>query len=168
MASRDRVGQQVIEAERIAIERLADIADAIGPQDVERKGAQASDHARLATDAAVVLTEDLVTDIVGAVLNTPVAPNSLGKAGRCQRHLAGIVGHLLARPPQARLGVLHPGEARDAGHRGDQGLPLWIEAGLSLEDFEHTVLLPSMAVPVHLLPGPFTVGHDKGVVDATP
>jgi hypothetical protein len=31
------------------------------------------------------------------------------------------------------------------------GLPLWIEAGLSLEDFEHTVLLPSMAVPVHLL-----------------
>ena len=49
----------MIEAERIAIERLADIADAIRPQDVERKGAQASDHARLVTDAAVILTKDL-------------------------------------------------------------------------------------------------------------
>ena len=56
----------MIEAERITIERLADIADAIRPQDVERKGAQASDHARLATDAAVVLTETLVTDMPGS------------------------------------------------------------------------------------------------------
>src|SRR3954471_9669250 len=81
LASRDRVGQQVIEAERITIERLADIADAIRPQDVERKGAQASDHARLATDAAVILTETLVTDIVGAVLNPPVAPDLVRCAG---------------------------------------------------------------------------------------
>ena len=141
----------MIEAERIAIERLADIADAIRPQDVEREGPQASDHARLAADAAVILTKDLVTNIVGAVLNTPVAPNGLSEAGRWQRHLARIVGHLLARPPQARLGVLHPGEARDAGHRGDQGLPLRIEAALGLEDFDSAVLLPSVVVPVHLL-----------------
>ncbi len=69
----------MIEAERITIERLADIADAIRAQDVERKGAQASDHARLSTDAAVVLTENLVTDIVGAVLYAPVAPTAWAK-----------------------------------------------------------------------------------------
>ena len=92
----------------------------------------------------------MVTNIVRAVLNTPVAPNSLGKAGRWQRDLAGIVGHLLAPPPQAGLGVLHPGEARDAGDRDDQGLPLRIEAGLSSKDFDGAVLLPSVA-PIHLL-----------------
>ena len=36
-SSRHRGGQQVIEAERITIERLADIADAVGSQDVERE-----------------------------------------------------------------------------------------------------------------------------------
>ena len=88
---------------------------------------------------------------MGAVLNTPVAPNSLGEAGRRQRDLAGIVGHLLAPPPQARLGVFHPGETRDAGHTGNQGLPFRIEAALGLEDFDGAVLLPSVAVPVHCL-----------------
>jgi hypothetical protein len=37
--SRHRIGQKVIEAERITIERLADMADVIRSQDVERKGA---------------------------------------------------------------------------------------------------------------------------------
>jgi hypothetical protein len=97
------------------------------------------------------LAENLVTDIVGAVFNTPVVPNSLGKAGRRQRDLAGIVGHLLARPPESRLGVFHPGEARDTGHRGDQGLPFRIKAGVGPEDFDRAVLLPSVMVPVHLL-----------------
>ena len=49
------------------------------------------------------------------------------------------------------MGVFHPGEARDASHGGDQGLPLRIEAALGLEDFDRTVFLPSVATPVHLL-----------------
>src|SRR5215207_1077140 len=133
------------------------------PASDRRRGPQASGHARLATDATVVLTENLVPDIVGAVLNTPVAPNSLGEAGRRQRDLAGIVGHLLAPPPQARLGVFHPGETRDAGHTGNQGLPFRIEAALGLEDFDGAVLLPSVAVPVHCL-----MAVNRGCLSAQP
>src|SRR3712207_2959449 len=60
-------GEETVEAEGVGVDGLANVADAIGPQDIEGEGAQPGEHPRPGPDAAVVLAQDPVTDVVGAV-----------------------------------------------------------------------------------------------------
>ena len=46
------ISEEAIEAEGVGVERLADVADAVGAQDVERERAQAGDDAGLAPGAS--------------------------------------------------------------------------------------------------------------------
>ena len=71
------------------------------------------------------------------------------ESGGVEADLAGVIGHVLARRPQAGASVFQPGQARDARRAGDQRLPLRPEAIIDLEHFGQTVFLAAMAVPVH-------------------
>ena len=121
----------------------------MGAQDVERERAQAGDDAGLAPDAAVVLAQDAVADVVIAVLDTPVRPDRMPEALGIQLALADIVGDLAPGAPQAGAGVLAPAKARDARGAGDQALPRGREPAGDVEDLDAAVLLPTMAGAVH-------------------
>jgi len=84
-----------------------------------------------------------------AVLDPPVAPHGVREGRRVQADLTRIVGDFLASLPQAGASVLHPSQARDAGHTRDQRLPLRTKAVVSLKHLGETVLLATAAVPVH-------------------
>jgi hypothetical protein len=94
----------------VPVQRLPDITDTIRTQDVERERAQPCEAARLAADAAVILAEDAVADVMIAVLDPPVMPHGVRESGGVEANLAGVVGHLLARRPQAGAGVLQPSQ----------------------------------------------------------
>jgi hypothetical protein len=141
----------MVEAESIGVDRLAHVDDAVGAQDVEREGANPRKDARFAADAAVVLAQDAVAHVVSAVLDPPVGADSPAKTDRVKRDLAGIIGDLLARLPQAGARVFAPGQAGDARHAGDEGLPLGREMAGYFEELDTSVLLPAMAGAVHRL-----------------
>ena len=84
-----------------------------------------------------------------AVFNSPVAPHGVREVRRVQANLTRIVGDFLASLRQAGASVLHPSQARDAGHTRDQWLPLRTEAVVSLKHLRETVLLATTPVPVY-------------------
>ena len=63
------VGEELVEAERVGVDRLAHIGDAMGAQDVERERADPSEDAGMAADPAGVLAQDAVTDVMRPVLD---------------------------------------------------------------------------------------------------
>ena len=100
-----------------------------------------------APDAAGILAECVVADVVVAVLDAPMAANGHGAGPRIERDLAGIVGHLAPWPPQAGTRVAAQGAAGDAHDAGDEGLPIGIEPRGG-EDFDAAMLLATMRVAV--------------------
>ena len=62
--SRQAVGQDVFQVQSVAEQRLADVFDAIGAQDIEGDGAQAGKIQRADTDPTGVLIEGYVTDVM--------------------------------------------------------------------------------------------------------
>src|SRR5918993_2356479 len=108
------MGKETVEAEGVGVDRLAHVADAVGAQDVERERAQAGEDAGLAPDAAGVLAERAVADVVVAVLDAPMAADGRGASPCIERYLAGVVGDLAPLPPQAGAGVPAQGAAGDA------------------------------------------------------
>src|SRR3954452_8914651 len=125
--SSNRVGEQAVEAEGVPVKRLLDIGDTIGAQDVERERAYPGEKAAPAPNAAVVLTEDAVANIMVAVLDAPMPPYSARDGGSVEADLAGVIGDLLARGPMPGAGVLHPGRARNWSRTGYRAPPRRIE-----------------------------------------
>jgi hypothetical protein len=144
-------GEQAIQAKSVRVEGLPDIDGAVCPQGVERERAQAGELARLSPDAAGILAESAVADIVVAVLDTPMAPDGMCENRGTEADLAGIVGDLLPRGPQAGAGVLYPGQARNAADAGDVRAPFGREVWnvVNIEYLGEAVLLPAVAVPVY-------------------
>src|SRR5689334_8430915 len=62
--------------------------NAVEAQDVGSERAQARKDARIASDAAGVLGEATVTDVVGAILDVPVVTDGLGTLSRWQHDVA--------------------------------------------------------------------------------
>ena len=54
---------------------------------------------RLAADAAVILAEDAVADVMVAVLDPPVMPHGVRESGGVEADLTGVIGYVLARRP---------------------------------------------------------------------
>jgi hypothetical protein len=91
-------------------------------------------------DAAGILTQGAVAHMVVAVLDPPMPADRGGAGSRLERDLAGVVGHLTPRPPQAGAGVPAQGAAGDTHDAGDEGPPVGIEP-LGGEDLDAAVLL---------------------------
>jgi hypothetical protein len=139
----------VVEAEGVGVDRLANIGDAVGAQDVKREGTDTGEDARPVADAAVVLAQDAVADVVIAVFDAPMRADSAAEIGGREADLASIVGDLLARPPQAGARVLAPGQPSDARRAGQERLPVGVKITGGLEELDMAVLLAAVADAIH-------------------
>ena len=77
---------------------MTDIDDAIIAQDVERKQALTGKAAGLTPDAAVVLTEDAVADMMVPVLDAPVALRCACEGGGIKTDLVSVKATSLCFP----------------------------------------------------------------------
>ena len=73
--------------------------NAVEAQDVGSERAQARKDAGIAADAAGVLSEADVTDIVGAILDVPVATDGFGTLSGWQHDVADKQGSLAGIAP---------------------------------------------------------------------
>ena len=142
------VGEELVEAERVGVDRLAHIGYAMGAQDVERERADPSEDAGMAPDPAGVLTQDAVPHVMRPVLDAPMGADRAPERVRRQLDLAGVVGGLAAGLPQTGAGVLAPGKARDPGRAGNYCLPFWRKPVGDRECLDPTMLLATMTAAV--------------------
>ena len=73
--------------------------NAVEAQDVGSKGAQTRKDARIAADAAGVLGEATVTDVVRAILDVPVVTDGFGTLSGWEHDVADEQGGLAAIAP---------------------------------------------------------------------
>ena len=73
--------------------------NAVEAQDVGSERAQTRKDARIASDAAGVLGEATVTDVVGAILDVPVVTDGFGTLSRWQHDVADKQGGLAGVAP---------------------------------------------------------------------
>jgi hypothetical protein len=135
----------VIWVQGIDEEFPGDVCCAVCAEDVEGDAAQPGEVCGLVSDAALVLAEGNVADIVVPVFDAPMAADC-GLGGFCREgDLGSVVGDFVGFEPVSRFGVLVPGEAFDPNGADDQVVPIGSEAGGDIEDFDQAVLLSTMA-----------------------
>lgn len=100
----------------------------------------------LVSDAAVVLEEADVADVVAAVFDPPMLTDGCTDSGGGQIDLTGVERYLVGIVPKAGFGVLVPGEAGDPGDGDDQAVPLGAEAAGDVEGLDPAMLLSAMTV----------------------
>ena len=120
----------------------------MGAQDVERERAQAGEDVGLVPDAAGILAERAVADVVVTVLDAPMPADGRGTRLGVERDLASIVGHLTPWSPQAGTGVSAKGAAAHAHDTGDEGPPVGIKP-VGSEDLDAAMLLTAMRMAVN-------------------
>lgn len=76
------VGEEPVEVEGIVVEAQADITDAIETQQVQGKAAQQGEEAGVMADAAGILTQGDIPNIVKTVLDAPMGADGVGGVGR--------------------------------------------------------------------------------------
>ena len=74
-------------------------------------------------DAARVLAQGDLPNVMGAVLDAPMRADGAAQDLGAVAGLTGVVADLLARGPQAGAGVVDVGQARHPGDAADQRLP---------------------------------------------
>jgi hypothetical protein len=96
----DAHGEDCIDAaEGDAMPTIRDVMNAVEAQDVGSKGAQTRKDARITADAAGVLGEASVTDVLGAILDVPVVTDGFGTLSGWQHDVADEQGGLAAIAP---------------------------------------------------------------------
>src|SRR3954464_13111945 len=98
--SRQAVGQDVFQVQSVAEQRLADVFDTIGTQDIEGDGAQAGKIQRADADLTGVFTEGYVADVMIG-FNLPMSADGGSEIGSAQAFLTEVNGGFVARLPQA-------------------------------------------------------------------
>jgi hypothetical protein len=141
--SRQAVGQDVFQVQGVVEQRLADVFDTIGPQDIEGDGAQATEIQRIDPDPTGIFSEGYVADVMMR-LDFPVPPDGAAEFGGAQACLTEIDRGVVGRRPQAILGILVPGQAGDAGRGDDQFAPAGAEATGDIEGLDPAPLLPAV------------------------
>jgi hypothetical protein len=116
----------------IGVEFLGDVGDTVSAQDVQGKAAKLGNTGRLGSNAAGVLAEGDIANVVIAMLHAPMTTDRLAKGFGVQCRLAHVEAGFVGREPKPGLGVLMPGQAFNAGGANDQIVPLRIE--LSFEN----------------------------------
>ena len=108
----------------------------IEAQDVGGEGAQPGEDARSLADAGCVLGKAAVTDVVGAVLDSPVFADGAGGFRGRWNDVADVVGCLVGFLPQAGGRGPFAGLTLDADDSGEMVVPFAADQGLSRqEDF---------------------------------
>src|SRR5207342_2656288 len=132
--------------EGVEVEFPADVAGAVGAQDVEGEGAEPGEVARFGANAALVFEEADIADVMASVFDSPVLADCGADRGGGQVDLRCMEGGLLGRLPEAGGGVLVPGEPGDAGGGNDQAVPVGAEAAGDVERLDQPMLLATVAV----------------------
>lgn len=114
------------------------------------------------SDSAVVFEESDVADVVAAIFYAPMVADGGADSGSRQADLACVVRYLVGFVPEARFGVLVPGEAGDAGDGDYQAVPVGAKASGDVERLDQAMLLSAMAVAVN---GLGAVGGGLGGTD---
>jgi hypothetical protein len=135
----------VVRVQSIDEEFARDVCGAVCAEDVEGDAAEPREVYGLVSDAALVLAESYVADIVVPVFYAPMGADC-GLGGFCREgDLGSVVGDFVGFEPVSRFGVLVPGEAFDPNGADDQVVPIGSEAGGDIEGFDEAVLLSAMA-----------------------
>jgi len=135
----------VVRVQGIDEEFPRDVCSAVCAEDVEGDAAQPGEVGGLVSDAALVLAEGYVADIVVSVFDPPMAANC-GLGGFCREdELGSVVGDFVGFEPVSRFGILVPGEAFDPNGADDQVVPLGSETRGDIEGFDQAMLLSAMA-----------------------
>ena len=123
--------------------------NAVEAQDVGRERSQTRKDARIAADAAGVLGEATVTDVVRAILDVPVVTDGFGTLSGWQHDVADEQGGLAAIAPQASGGGAGEYVAIDADNRTDVAIPLGVgQAASRREYFDGAGFVAAPAIPV--------------------
>lgn len=100
------------------------------------------------SDAAVILEEADVADVMVSIFNAPMMADGGADSGGGQACLAGVERYLAGIVPVAGFGVLVPGEAGDPGDGDDQAVPIGAEAAGDVEGLDPAMFLSAMTVAV--------------------
>ena len=129
--------------------RICDIAHIIEAQDVGGERAQAGEDAGIAADAAGVLGEAAVADVVGAILDAPVVADGFGAGSGWQNDVADKQGGLTGSAPEPGCGGAGENVPTDADDRADMSSPLGVgQAVARREHLDQTGLVARTAVLV--------------------
>lgn len=131
-------------------ERLFDVCDAVFAHDIEGEAAGAGHDAGVVADAAAILVEANVTDIMVPIFNSPVLANGGGPFPRREAVGGGeALSNFTALAPHAGGVRAEQGAASDADDSVDEGVPLG--RGQSIDDgkdFDDAILLAGSSVVV--------------------
>src|SRR5689334_10864023 len=142
--SRQAVRQDVFQVQSVAEQRLADVFDAIGTQDIEGDGAQAGKIQRADADPTGVLIEGYVTDVMMR-LDFPMPPDGGAKIDGAQAFLAEVDGAVGARRPHPIRRIFVPGQAGDTGRGDDQFIPVGTETTSDIKGLDPAPLLTAVS-----------------------
>src|SRR3954468_6392304 len=142
--SRQAVGQDVFQVQSVAEQRLADVFDAIGTQDIEGDGAQAGKIQRADADPTGVLIEGYVTDVMMR-LDFPMPPDGGTEIDGAQAFLTEVDGAVGARRPHPIRRIFVPGQAGDTGRGDDQFIPVGTETAGNIKGLDPAPLLTAVS-----------------------
>jgi len=118
------VGKQPVEVEGIVVEAEADIGDAVEAQQIEGEATQQGEETRVATDAAGILAQGDIPDVVEAVLDAPVGTDGLGGVSRRQGYGGRVIGGFLTECPVFFTGIEYLGVALDFDQGTKMSVPI--------------------------------------------
>lgn len=97
--SSHEIRHRIVEVGGIDVEFPGNVGDGVGAGDVEGEGAASGEVARFNFNAAEVIEEGDIADVVAAVFQAPVPAERLTGVGRRQADQAGIDGCLVGIGP---------------------------------------------------------------------
>src|SRR5271155_3888170 len=141
--------EDAFEGESVEPAGFSDVLDSIGAEDVEGAAAQPGEDAWIDANATSILGHGDVADVVGTVLDAPMATDRIGEGLGGKAGGGDVPGGLLAFGPQAGGGTAEPGGAGDAGANGEIRRPGCPREGASqIEGLDEAILLPVAALVV--------------------
>ena len=141
-----RIVEHEIKAKSVAVEGLGDVGLAIGSQQVEREMAQPCKDAGIAADAAGILGQGSVKDVMEPVFDGPVAADGLGQLFGAGLAGAQIQGRLLGAGDEGLAGGVEDlGGARDLDQALEVIVPGLQAAAGGQGPHAHAALLDAVA-----------------------
>ena len=141
-----RIVEHEVKAKSVAVEGLSDVGLAIGPQQVESEMAQPCKDAGIATDAAGILGQGSVKDVMEPVFDGPVAADGLGQLFGAGPAGAQVQGRLLGAGDEGLAGGVEDlGGARDLDQALEVIVPGLQAAAGGQGPHAHAALLDAVA-----------------------
>jgi hypothetical protein len=137
-----------------AVSCIGDVGAVVEAKDIGGEGAEPGEDAGIDADAAGVLGEGDVADVVRAVFDVPVVADGGGADVNRTQRVADVVGGFAGLVPQAAGGVMALDTAADADDGGEMRRPLGVGEAITWVE--------------HLGDAAFEAGASAGVCHADP